>query len=301
MIKRQSQERKTKKTFHDKWVRNPELVFLETLNQKSEIFKWILGRNGFKNLLEFKKYLKSKKRILDAGCGNGRVTALLRQNSLSESEIVGIDVAPISIAKKNLKKHKLDKKVSLYQADIMKSLKGLGKFDFIYCQEVLHHTSNPKKAFHNLVKVLNLGGEIAIYVYKEKSPAREYIDDYIRERISKLSYKEAIKVCEQITEFGRVLSKKNIKIKIPNIDILDIKSGEYDLQRFIYYFFMKCFWDSRLSFKENTVINFDWYHPQLCSRHTIEEIRNWFKNEKLKIVYEYVDFYGITMRGKRLP
>ncbi len=120
-------------------------------------------------------------------------------------------------------------------------------------------------------------------------------------RLSKLSYKEERKVYEQITEFGTVLSKKNKKIKIPNIDIMDIKSGEYDLQRFIYYFFMKCFWDSRLSFKENTVINFDWYHPQLCSRHTIEEIRNWFKNEKLKIVYEYVDFYGITMRGKRLP
>ena len=193
-MKKNNQEQKTKKTFHDKWVRNPGLVFLETLNQKSEISRWILNRNGFKDLEAFRGYLKSKRRILDAGCGNGRVTALIRKNSLSESEIVGIDVVPVSIAKKNLKKHKLDQNVLLYQADLMKSLKRLGKFDFIYCQEVLHHTASPQKAFRNLCQILTPGGEIAIYVYKKKAPVREFVDDYIRERISKLPYKQTIKI-----------------------------------------------------------------------------------------------------------
>lgn len=299
-MEKNNQEKNTKKTFRDKWVNNPDLAFSSTLDSKSEIFKWILNRNGFKNSVELQKYLKSKKRILDAGCGNGRVTALIRKYSNPETaEIIGVDVAPVKIAKNNLVKYKLDQNTVFFQADLMKSLKKLGQFDFIYSQEVLHHTKNPQKAFNNLVEILSPRGEIAIYVYKKKSPAREYIDDYIRERISKLSYKDAMKVCKQITEFGKTVSEANIKIKVPPIDILDIGGGEYDLQRFLYYYLMKCFWNNDLNFQENVVINFDWYHPELCSRYTVEEIRSWFKRAHLKIVQECVDEYGITMRGKR--
>ena len=296
-----NQEKRTKKTFKDKWVNNPELAFSETLNEKSDIFNWILNRNGFKNYKELQKYFSSKKRILDAGCGNGRVTALLRKYSNPDAtEVVGVDVAPIKIAKDNLIKYKLDQNTKFLQADLMKSLIKLGQFDFIYSQEVLHHTKNPQKAFNNLVEILSPKGEIAIYVYKKKSPAREYIDDYIRGKISKLSYKEAIKVCKQITEFGKTLSEAKIKIKVPPVDILGIGGGEYDLQRFLYYYLMKCFWNPELSFSDNTVINFDWYHPELCSRYTVEEIRKWFSEARLKIVQECVDEYGITVRGRKI-
>ncbi len=181
----------------------------------------------------------------------------------------------------------------------MQDLSDLGKFDFIYCQEVLHHTEIPSKAFHNLCEILTDKGEIAIYVYKKKAPIREYVDDYIRHKIAHLDYEDAIKVCDQITEFGKYISNMAISITVPRIDILEIEEGTYDLQRFIYHFFMKCFWNNELSFESNSVINYDWYHPQLCSRHTIDEIRNWFKNEKLSIEYEFVDYYGITMRGRK--
>jgi len=295
-----NQEKKTKKTFKDKWENNPDLAFSETLNEKSEIFNWILNRNGFKNVKEFEKYLSNKTRILDAGCGNGRVTALLRKYSdANKTEIVAADLVPVKIAQKNLKHYHLDQNIRFIQADLMKSLKKLGKFDFIYCQEVLHHTKNPKKAFSNLVEILTPKGEIAIYVYKKKSPAREYIDDYIRARISHLSYKDAIKVCEQITDFGKALSEPKLKITIPAVDILDIQAGEFDLQRFIYYFFMKCFWNKNLTFQENVAINFDWYHPELCARYTLGEVRKWFVDSNLMIIQECVDAYGITMRGKR--
>ena len=54
----------------------------------------------------------------------------------------------------------------------MEDLSSLGKFDFIYCQEVLHHTTNPFFAFKNLVNLVAPEGEIAIYVYK-KRPQQE--------------------------------------------------------------------------------------------------------------------------------
>ncbi|MEP7265533.1 MAG: class I SAM-dependent methyltransferase, partial [Bacteroidota bacterium] len=143
-------------------------------------------------------------------------------------------------------------------------------------------------------------GEIAIYVYKKKAPLREYTDDYIRDRISSLDYNEAMKACEQITALGKKLSEYKMDIDIPAVDILEIKEGTYDVQRFIYHFFMKCFWNNNLSFHDNAVINYDWYHPQNCSRHTLEEVKEWYVNAGLKIVHEFSDFYGITVRGIKL-
>ncbi len=295
-----NQTSKTKKTFKDKWENNPDLYFKLTLDETSEFNYWILNRNGFKNGRALENYLSGKKRILDAGCGNGRVTAVLRRHADLRTEVVAIDLVPIKIAEENLKRVGLKENTNFYNMDLMADLKDLGKFDFIYCQEVLHHTQNPYQAFHNLVKILAPGGEIAIYVYKRKAPIREYVDDYIRERISQMPYNKAMGVCDEITEFAKVLSRKKIKIKVPKVEILGIEAGEYDFQRFIYHFFMKCYWRETLPFKANSVVNYDWYHPQLCTRHTVEEIRGWFKKSGLKIVQEFVDLYGITMRGKKL-
>lgn len=287
----------TKNSFKDKWEKNTDCAFENTNTEGSDIFNWILNRNGFNLPLEFSNFLSNKKRILDAGCGNGRVTSLLRNYTNNDStEIVGIDLVAAKIAEENLKNCK---NVSFFQKDLLEDISDLGLFDFIYCQEVLHHTSNPRQAFSNLVNLLSKDGEIAIYVYLKKAPIREYVDDFIREKIADYPYEQALKICEQITELGKTLSNLNIKINVPDVEILEIKSGEYDLQRFIYYFFMKCFWNNELSFNDNSVINYDWYHPQLCSRHTLEEIQNWFKEEGLNITHEHQDFYGITIRGKK--
>jgi SAM-dependent methyltransferase len=287
----------TKNSFKDKWEKNTDCAFENTNTEGSDIFNWILNRNGFNLPLEFSNFLSNKKRILDAGCGNGRVTSLLRNYTNNDStEIVGIDLVAAKIAEENLKNCK---NVSFFQKDLLEDISDLGLFDFIYCQEVLHHTSNPRQAFSNLVNLLSKDGEIAIYVYLKKAPIREYVDDFIREKIADYPYEQALKICEQITELGKTLSNLNIKINVPDVEILEIKSGEYDLQRFIYHFFMKCFWNNELSFNDNSVINYDWYHPQLCSRHTLEEIKNWFKEEALNITHEHQDFYGITIRGKK--
>lgn len=285
----------TNTSFKNKWEKNKLLVFDETLREGSDIQKWILGRNGWKTKKGLTLFLKNKKRILDAGCGNGRVTALLREcSNENDTEVAGIDIVSSTVAKSNLKKYK---NIRIYKKNLLNNLAEFSLFDFIYCQEVLHHTLFPEKAFKNLVEILKKGGEIAIYIYKRKAPIREYMDDYIRNKIFSLDYDEAIKVSNQITQLGRVLSKKKVMIDIPKIDILQIKKGRYNLHKFFYNYFMKCFWNEQLSFKENSVINYDWYHPQTCSKHTIGEIRKWFKKADLTIVHENIDDYGITMRG----
>ena len=200
------------------------------------------------------------------------------------------------VAKENLKDYK---NIRIEQANLLESLEQLGKFDFIYCQEVLHHTGNPYLGFSHLVSLLEKTGEIAIYVYKLKAPIREFTDDYIRDKIAKLPYEEAMRICDQITEFGKTLSMHDQEITVPALDILEIPAGNYSMQRLLYHFFMKCFWSNEMSFADNSVINYDWYHPQDCSRHTIEEVRNWFLMQNVEIIHECVDFYGITVRGRK--
>ena len=289
------EENNTAKSFSDKWHINSQLALSNTLDEESAIFKWITTRNGFNGSGELKEYLSAKKRVLDAGCGNGRVTALLRKFSDPvTTQIVGIDLTAADIAKENLANYR---NVEFFSKNLLDNLTGLGNFDFIYCQEVLHHTGDPRRGFDNLVKILEPSGEIAIYVYKRKAPAREFVDDYIREKIAGMEYEKAMEHCRQITELGRVLSLQKINLNIPAVELLEIPAGEYDLQRFFYHFFTKCFWNNEFTFEDNAVINYDWYHPQNCTRHTVEEIRSWFLENNLTINHEHVDFYGITIKG----
>lgn len=290
-----TQNDQTFSSFCDKWENNTQLAFSETLNEKSDIFGWILSRNGFSNKEEFQGFLSNKSRVLDAGCGNGRVTALLHALSKAPTQIVGVDLTAAHVAKENLKN--LDR-VSVQQGDLLGELSSLGKFDFIYCQEVLHHTADPKAAFLNLVRRLNDNGEIAIYVYKVKAPIREYADDYVRDQISGLPYEEAMRLMKQVTDFGKVLTELNVKVTVPEVEVLKIPAGEYEVQRLFYHFFLKCFWNGSMTHQENVAINYDWYHPQLCTRHTMSEIKEWFSEAGLVVRQECEDFYGLTVRGQ---
>jgi SAM-dependent methyltransferase len=287
----------TSQSFYDKWHKNKSLAFDVTLNEGSDIYNWILTRNGFANADALQQHLKSKQRLLDAGCGNGRVTALLRKFSNPDTtDVVGIDLVAADVAAENLQDFP---NVSFRQKDLLGDLSDLGMFDFIYCQEVLHHTGDPAKAFANLCTRLSNDGEIAIYVYKQKAPVREYTDDFIRDRIASLNYEDAMACCRQITALGKALHDQDLTIRVPAVDILDIPEGEYSVQRFLYHFFLKCFWNPDFNFEDNAVINYDWFHPQNCTRHTLEEVRGWFVENNLEVIHEYVDFYGITVRGRK--
>lgn len=291
-----TREGQTATTFRDKWTRNPDLAFQQTLDESSEIFRWILGRNGFATSDDLAEFLAPKRRVLDAGCGNGRVMALLDRYAAPEAELVGIDLTAAEVARANLEG--VDR-ITVFEGDILGELSHLGLFDFIYCQEVLHHTGDPERGLRNLAGLLAPGGEVAIYVYRRKAPLREFTDDYVRDRISELPYDEAMEQCRSIARLGQELTELGVSVQVPDIEVLGIQAGEYDVQRLVYHFFMKCFWNKELDAEANAAINFDWYHPQLCSRHTLEECKEWFFRAGLEVTWEHVDPYGITIRGRR--
>jgi SAM-dependent methyltransferase len=201
----------TARTFHDKWHENPDLAFRQTNTPGSDIQRWILRRNGWESLEGLREYLVGRPRVLDAGCGNGRVTALLASAAPADARVVGVDLTSWDVAAENLSDVP---NAEFHERDLLGDLSGLGDFDLVYCQEVLHHTGDPARAFHNVAALLAPAGELAIYVYREKAPVREFTDDHVRRAMEGMPYEEAMRVSAGIAEIGRQLASLNTTITV---------------------------------------------------------------------------------------
>jgi hypothetical protein len=94
-----------------------------------------------------------------------------------------------------------------------------------------------------------------------------------------LSTEECYAECEAITELGRELSRLNATITLEKpIPVLGIPAGTHNVQRLLYYNFVKCFWNEAFDYETNNMVNFDWYHPHNAWQHTDEEVEGWLKD-----------------------
>jgi len=93
-------------------------------------------------------------RVLDAGCGSGRMTEVVIPMRLS-NYIVGVDISRDGLDKNNVVKEKI-------VADIQSYHLKPRDFDLILCYDVLEHLPRPEKALANFVRGINDGGLIVI-------------------------------------------------------------------------------------------------------------------------------------------
>ena len=99
-----------------------------------------------------------------------------------------------------------------------------------------------------------------------------------------MSVAECTEFSKDMAHLGKALSKLNKTITIQkDIPLLGVKSGTYDVQRFIYWHFLKCFWDESDNFDRSVGVNFDWYYPKFAYRHTPSEVKKWYRDLKIKI------------------
>jgi hypothetical protein len=105
---------------------------------------------------------------------------------------------------------------------------------------------------------------------------------------------------ERLTHFSKALAATNATIRL-DVDVpeLGFKKGDYNLQRFIYYNMLKCFWNPEMEFEYNVHVNFDWYHPRYAHRHSPDEVRGWLDELKLKEEYFFVSQSGICFVASR--
>jgi hypothetical protein len=175
------------------------------------------------------------------------------------------------------------------KADIAKTGIKSNSIDFTVCDQVIMHTEDPEFTFKHLSDITKKDCDFACYVYRKKALPRELVDDYFRTQTHNISSEEMWKFSDQLTELGKRLTELNVKFDCPDIPVLGIKGGEYDIQRFIYWNFLKCFYKPEWSKQLNDSTNYDWYAPSNAKRFTKEEfekIESDKLEQKLNVAFE---------------
>lgn len=277
---KETNQQQTQDIFSDKWVEADEYKNIDKLYEFQ--YEWFLSLYGFENEEKLATYLASKKTIIDTGCGLGYKAAWFARLA-PHATVLSIDISDaINVAAKKFKQYP---NLFFFRGDIANTGLKDGVIDFTVCDQVIMHTEIPEDTFKHLSDITSSGGEFACYVYSKKALPRELVDDYFRKATHAISKEEMWKFSEQLTELGKRLSDLKISFESPDIPLLGIKGGTYDIQRFIYWNFLKCFWKEDWGFDLSKSTNYDWYAPSNAKRFSKQEFLDMVNQNNLFITY----------------
>lgn len=272
-------QQQTNDIFSDKWEKVEEMEKVGEMENFQ--FKWYLELYGFKNEEELTLFLQSKRVIFDAGCGLGYKAAWFAKLA-PNSVVIAMDFS--EVAKIAAKRYKDIPNLYFVQGDIADTKLISGVVDYVSCDQVIMHTEVPENTFAHLTDITSQNGEFACYVYSKKALPRELLDDYFRQNVVNFDSEKVWEMSRQLTQLGKTLSDLKINIDVPDIPMLNIKGGNYDLQRFIYWNFIKCFWRDDWGIQMSDATNFDWYSPSNAKRYSEEEYKKMIEDNTLDIV-----------------
>jgi len=268
-----AEQAKTNESFSDKWTRFKNYG-LEPKHQEF-LYGWYCKKFGLKDQDELKAFHAKRKRILECGPGSGFNSRFMAEQTKGEVFALDISAAAMTTFGNTRDLHNC----TVVQADLMEAPFPDNHFDFIIADGVLHHTPDTRSAVEALYRKLEPGGQFFFYVYKKMGAVRVFADEHIRKNFMPLSPDECYAACEGLTELGRELSRLNATITLEKpIPVLGIPAGTHDVQRLIYYNFVKCFWNEAFDYETNNMVNFDWYHPHNAWQHTQPEVEGWLRD-----------------------
>ena len=270
----------TSDIFSDKWVEAAEYDSIEKMY--SFQLDWFLKLYGFETKEKLVSFLKDKHTIIDTGCGLGYKAAWFAELA-PHAVVLGTDISDaIDVAAKN---YAHVPNLFFFRGDIANTGLKNGVIDFTVCDQVIMHTEEPEITFKHLSDITSAKGEFACYVYSKKALPRELVDDYFRKATHEIPNDKMWEFSAQLTELGKRLSELNVSFDCPEIPILGIRGGVIDVQRFIYWNFLKCFWKEDWGFDLSKSTNYDWYAPSNAKRFSKEEFLDMAKANDLKVTF----------------
>lgn len=259
----------TNDAFSEKWEK------YERSDEKERLFQyqreWYLKLYGFDTEAALADFLASKDTIFDAGCGLGYKAAWFAKLA-PHALVIGMDFS--DAARQAAATYTEFENLFFIQGDIAKTGLRDGSMAYTSCDQVIMHTEDPAATFAELARITDsVHGEFACYFYARKALPRELLDDHFRTECTRMERADLWAMSEQLTELGKRLSALDVAFDCPDIPALGIKGGRYDVQRFIYWNFLKCFWNEQLGQETSVVTNFDWYSPSNARRFSEQEVR----------------------------
>ena len=185
---------------------------------------WLSSKNyinSFNKFLITNLNINSKSKILDIGCGRGKILGSLSSKLRLKKKPLGIDI----ISHKDK-----DKRIKFRKINVINFFKiNKEKFDFILIKQTIHliNLSEIKKILHRLKKKLNPGGKILIFTL---DTGNNEIPTFKTMKIKlNKSLERDKKILELITKLfpGRIKKKFIYNVKIDKKKYLDMIKNRY--------------------------------------------------------------------------
>jgi SAM-dependent methyltransferase len=100
-------------------------------------------------------------RLMDVGCGQGRVFSLL-QKTFSPKQIVGVDIDPQMLERAAQSARECGCPVELKRGSVTRLDLPDASIDVIFCHQLIHHVANQEGALRELHRVLAPGGMLLL-------------------------------------------------------------------------------------------------------------------------------------------
>jgi len=209
------------------------------------------------------------KTLLDAGCGNGILTSGLGDFGL---KVVGLEQVDLTRANEYNK----NKNVKFVQGSVLNPPFKAESFDFIFSSGVIHHTSDPKKAFEELLKLVKKGGKFYFWIYRRKKGVKKGQKYAMIWRI----------------KYPLIYAITRITCRLP----MSVQHLLYSMFTAIFQVFSK-----KRTWTERMVWFYDSLSPRYQSMHTLEELSYWFIEQGyyIKFIDERYSKHGYGLLVKK--
>lgn len=185
--------------------------------------------------------------LLDAGCGGGRYSFVAARHG---ARVIAVDMSR-SIDRAASMCRDFDH-VDFLQADLLRLPLANEVADLAFSMGVLHHSSDPLRAFRRVAATVRPGGRLAVWLYRMNTSSQERINTMLRGITRRMTHNQL----DVFAVAGAILGS----IPILNRTLNKVVS-----------FSNHPVWENRVC------DTFDWYSPQYQSHHTIAELESWFR------------------------
>lgn len=195
--------------------------------------------------------------ILDAGCGNGKLTAAIAAYG---AEIVGMDLSR-SVVRAHANRAAVSGTRALFvhfvQGNVMEPPFAPGVFDHIHSSGVLHHTPSTERAFLSLLTAVKPGGHIYVQLYRKREAWIGIPNSVLRGITRRLPLRLLYRLCWSMVPLHTAL-----------VLLVARSRGERSPI-------------STASRRERALSLFDNYSPRYQHRYTPEQVRHMFESGRL--------------------